>query len=77
MENQFTPSERLKALGLLLKIYRNEHLRPSREDARQIQAYIKLRLETGGQLRDSFGLNRILIALEAIDLGAEDIGLHG
>lgn len=77
MENQFTPSERLKALGLLLKIYRNEHLRPSREDARQIQAYIKLRLETGGQLRDSFGLNRILIALEAIDLAAEEIGLHG
>lgn len=77
MENLFTPAERAEATALLLKIYRDEHLRPSRQDAKRIQAYIQKRIETGGKLRNNFGLNRVLLSLEAICLAADEIGLHG
>lgn len=61
----------------LLQIYRDVHLRPDRKEAKRTVAYLAMRLAAGGKLRDAFGLNRILIALQSICLAADEIGLHG
>ena len=77
MENQFTPAERMQIRACLLQIYRDVHLRPDRKEAKRTVAYLAMRLAAGGKLRDAFGLNRILIALQSICLAADEIGLHG
>lgn len=71
----FTPAERLETLHALLQIYRDGNLR-------QLWPYFRrlgvcLREMRGGQsLRDGFGLNKVLVVLESIQLAAEEIGLR-
>lgn len=76
-KNQFTPAERLQLVSLLLQIFRNEDIRPERADAQRVAELVGDILASGGQLRDAFGQNKILIALESICLAADEIGLRG
>lgn len=75
--NDFTPAERLELLDRLREIFRNGELRPSHADYRFVREVLRKLLEGGVPLRDEFGLNKIMVALETISLAAEEIGLRG
>ncbi len=76
-KNTFTPAERLQMKSLLCRIYRNENIRPSRGESRLVAQTAGTLLAEGGGLRDAFGHNRVVVALESICLAAEEIGLRG
>lgn len=76
-ERTFTPAERLIFHQLLIDIYRNESIRPSHEEARLVATIVKQALDNGASLRDKFGNNKVIIALQAILLAADEIGLRG
>lgn len=75
--NDFTPAERQIARRCLLAIWRNDYLRPSREQARGIASFLGEEIKRGAALRDEMGQNRILVSLETILLSANEIGLRG
>ena len=75
--NSFTPAERLETLAILLKIYRDESLKPVVADAHLVRDLLKKLLQNGAVLRNDFGLNKIVIALESVYLATQEIGLRG
>lgn len=62
----------------LFAIYRNEHVRPMHHEARRIADFISSSIATDESLlNDEFGLNRIVLALNTIELAITEIGLKG
>ena len=65
-------------MSTLLAIYRNEHVRPKKEDARRIADFMESAIATDTSLTyDEFGLNRTILALKAIRLAVDEIGIRG
>lgn len=71
-------AERNNFVKALLGIYHNEHVRPNHDEVHQLADYINSSIATNESLiRDEFGLNRIVLAAEAIRLAVDEIGLRG
>ena len=65
-------------VSTLLAIYRNEHVRPAKDEARRIADFIESATATDPSLTyDEFGLNRTILALKAIRLAVDEIGIRG
>lgn len=65
-------------ISALLPLYRNETVRPAHSDARKLADFLESAIETHPDLsRDEFGLNRIVLALQALQLAISEIGLRG
>lgn len=78
MERQhFTPAELCILHSLLRRIYRQPNLRPTRRQARWIKDCMEQMAGRGGNVRNVFGQNKVLVALESVCMAAEDIGVHG
>ncbi len=75
-KKEFTENERRELRQCLLAIWRNEHVRPKREEARKVCDFLAAAC-VDGVPRDVFGFNRILLALQSVCLAAEEIGLRG
>ncbi len=75
--NKLTPGEELQFRSLLYRIYRNDALRPSRHTVSLVADSVRRLWAEGAPLRDVFGHNRLLVALESVCLAAEEIGLRG
>lgn len=70
--------QRHEFVSTLLAIYRNEHARPKKEDARRIADFMESAIATDTSLTyDEFGLNRTILALKAIRLAVDEIGIRG
>lgn len=70
--------QRYELVSTLLAIYRNEHVRPKKEDARRIADFMESAIATDTSLTyDEFGLNRTILALKAIRLAVDEIGIRG
>lgn len=70
--------QRHELVSTLLAIYRNEHVRPKEEDARRIADFMESAIATDTSLTyDEFGLNRTILALKAIRLAVDEIGIRG
>ena len=73
-----TPEERTTFFATLLRLYRNEHTRPTREAARAAATLLdRLAHDHPERTTDAFGFNRVVKALQAIELAHEEIGLRG
>ena len=72
------PIERSRFFSALHAIYRNEHVRPQHQEARQIADFITSAIATTpSSLRNEFGLSRVILSLQSIQLAVEEIGLRG
>lgn len=70
--------QRHELVSTLLAIYRNEHARPKKEDARRIADFMESAIATDTSLTyDEFGINRTILALKAIRLAVDEIGIRG
>lgn len=70
--------QRHEFVSTLLAIYRNEHARPKKGDARRIADFMESAIATDTSLTyDEFGLNRTILALKAIRLAVDEIGIRG
>lgn len=70
--------QRHELVSTLLAIYRNEHVRPAKDEARRIADFIESATATDPSLTyDEFGLNRAILALKAIRLAVDEIGIRG
>ena len=70
--------QRHELVSTLLAIYRNEHVRPKKEDARRIADFMESAIATDTSLTyNEFGLNRTILALKAICLAVDEIGIRG
>lgn len=70
--------QRHELVSTLLAIYRNEHARPKKEDARRIADFMESAIATDTSLTyDEFGLNRTILTLKAIRLAVDEIGIRG
>lgn len=70
--------QRHELVSTLLAIYRNEHVRPAKDEARRIADFIESATATDPSLTyDEFGLNRKILALKAIRLAVDEIGIRG
>ena len=71
-------TERKAFIAALLSIYHNENVRPTHEQARQLADFIESAVETdNSNLRNAFGMSRVMLAVQGIALAAEEIGLRG
>ena len=71
-------TERHDFVKALHNIYNNEHIRPQQAEARKLADFIASAIETDNSLlRNEFGHNRIILALQAICLAEQEIGLRG
>lgn len=76
--NDLTATERSTFVRTLLSLYRNEHIRPAAHEARRLADYLNSAFETNpSMLYNEFELNRLVLALKAIALAADEIGLRG
>lgn len=75
--NSFTPAERLELFEHIRKIFRNGELRPAHLDYWLVKVALRKLWEKGVPLRNEFGHNKVLVALETMELAAEEIGLRG
>ncbi len=70
--------ERNEFLRALLGIYRHEHVRPSHEEAKRVADFVESAIATDGSLlRDEFGFNRVVLAVQAMRLAVDEIGMRG
>lgn len=78
-ENLNIPStERNELLNTLLALYRNEHTRPERKEARRIADFIDSAVATDPTVAyNEFGFSRVVLALSAVRLAVDEIGLRG
>lgn len=74
---EFTAPERQELFRCLLSVRREGVAALSAAEMRRVAAFIASRLEAGGDGRDVFGHNRVLVALQTALLAAREIGLHG
>lgn len=72
--NSFTPAERLELFEHIRKIFRNGELRPAHLDYWLVKVALRKLWEKGVPLRNEFGHNKVLVALETMELAAEEIG---
>lgn len=71
-------TERRDFLAALLALYRDEHVRPSRDEARRVADFIDSLIATRPEVaHNEFGIDRVTLALEAIGIAALEIGLRG
>ena len=71
-------AERSHFMSALLAIYRNEHVRPQYQEARKLADFITSAIETTPTIaRNEFGLSRVVLAIQTIQLAIEEIGLRG
>lgn len=71
-------TERNNFIRALLAIYHNDNVRPNHNEAHQLADFIDSSIATNEQLlRDEFELNRIVMAIEAVRLAIDEIGLRG
>lgn len=75
--NDFTPAERIQIFRLLLRLYRNENLKSWWSCFREIARLLRTSGAEGTTFRDVFGMNKVLISLETIELALAEIGLQG
>lgn len=72
--NDLTATERSTFVRTLLSLYRNEHIRPAAHEARRLADYLNSAFETNpSMLYNEFELNRLVLALKAIALAADEI----
>lgn len=77
-EKRNNMDQRHELVSTLLAIYRNEHVRPAKDEARRIADFIESATATDPSLTyDEFGLNRTILALKAIRLAVDEIGIRG
>lgn len=73
-----TSTERSSFIKALLAIYHNENVRPQYQEARKIADFITSSIKSNPSiLRNEFGLNRVTLSIQSIQLAIEEIGLHG
>ena len=73
-----TKMEESRAIfALMLELSRNRFTCLTKEEDRKILACISHSLNNGGVLYDEFGLNKVLLSLQAIRLANMEIGLRG
>ena len=79
MNNQQTKDmDRSQFMAALMTIYHSKHARPTHEAAHRLADYIDSAVATDESLlHDEFGYNRIVMALQAVQLAVEEIGLSG
>lgn len=71
-------SERNNFIRALLAIFHHEHVHFQHHEVHQLADFIDSAIATNEELlRDEFGLNRIVLAAEAIQLALDEIGLRG
>lgn len=76
--NNAPGAEHKDFISALLALYHNEYIRPSHEQARQLADFITSTVATDPQADlNEFGQSRVLLALKAIKLAADEIGLRG
>ena len=74
--NEFTIDELQEFRKCLLEIYRNEHIRPTRSEAKALSDFITNSLpETN--LRNDFGFHKVLVGMQTILLASSEIGMRG
>lgn len=74
--NELTNTERMELRRCLLAICRNEHVRPQREDVKQLVDFVGQNADHLN-MRDAFGFHHAVVALQTICLASEEIGLRG
>jgi len=72
-----TPQEKSVVLDCLRTIAGNPLVRPSANRYRQVRAFMARRLAAGEAATDVFGLNRVELALQTVQLAMTEVGLHG
>jgi len=70
-------SERQELFGCLREILREGETARRTEELRGMAAFVASRLAAGAALRDVFGHNKVLVALQTALLAAREIGLRG
>ena len=71
-----TIAEQKELRSCLLQIWRNEHIRPSKEEVQKLVDFLTP-FVSESNLRDDFGFNKILTSLQTIMLASTEIGLRG
>ena len=70
--------DRSQFMAALMAIYHSKHARPTHEEAHRLADYIDSAVATDESLlHDEFGYNRVVMALQAVQLAVEEIGLSG
>ena len=70
--------DRSQFMAALMAIYHSKHARPSHEEAHRLADYIDSAVATDESLLyDEFGFSRVVMALQAVQLAVEEIGLSG
>ena len=70
--------DRSQFMAALMAIYHSKHARPTHEAAHRLADYIDSAVATDESLlHDEFGYNRVVMALQAVQLAVEEIGLSG
>ena len=59
-----------------MQIWRNEHIRPSKDEVQKIETFLVSHISKDN-LYDDFGFNKIISALQSINLAVTEIGLRG
>lgn len=71
-------AERNDFVRALLAVYHNEHVRPTYDEAHKLADFITSAIATDETLvRNEFGLNNVVLAMEATCLAVQEIGLRG
>ena len=74
--NEMTQAEKKELRRCLLAIYRNEHIRPTREEVAGLVAFIQEHAQEEN-VRDAFGFSKVIVALQTIILASSEIKLRG
>lgn len=65
------------AFGCLRTIVKDAHVRPTAEQYRKIRSFLERGKAEGHPECDVFGLNRVEVALQTVQLAVSEVGLHG
>lgn len=65
------------AFGCLRTIVKDAHVRPTAEQYRKIRSFLEQSKAEGHPECDVFGLNRVEVALQTVQLAVSEVGLHG
>ena len=76
-ENAFTPQEKTALRQELRALWREQNARVTLQEARQLESFLEKCIAQGEPMRDAFGLNRIVCALQTMRLAAHEIGMRG
>lgn len=65
------------ALACLRTIVADANARPTAEHYRKVRAFVERRVASGQPVTDVFGLDKVELALQTIQLAISEVGLHG